>query len=152
MSRAWHQAGSVASLSVIVVLLGACSSTGAPSPSVGAPASVGASATTPSSAPSVAASASPSAAASTSAAASGAADCLDKQVWDLLRQHLNDLASLPKAQQDQILTAIENYDFGADANGKAWQQKVVAAFKAGNWKPMELGSLVGGFVTFKVCA
>ena len=146
MNRASH-----ALLLLIVILVAACSSGAASSPSVGAPASVGASATTPSTAPSAAASASPSAAASSSAAASPAGGCLDKDVWDLLRQHLNDLASLPKAQQDQILTAIENYDFGSDANGKAWQQKVVAAFKAGNWKPMELGSLVGGFVAFKVC-
>ena len=70
---------------------------------------------------------------------------------DLFYQNLNNLADLSADQQAQILAAIEAYDFSAIPNGAAWQQAVVAAFKAGDWKPAQLGALVSGAIAFARC-
>ena len=135
---------------VMLAVSVACGGGAAASPATGSPATPTLSASpaasaggSPSASPSVVAS-SAAASASPSASASGAS-CVDRTVFDLLR-NARDYSALTQDQVDSIVTALEAFDYGADATGAAWRDGFVAALKAGDREKAQTlaGALVMG--------
>jgi len=76
---------------------------------------------------------------------------MPKTTWDLLQQNLDNLATLPAAQRDEIVAALTAYDFGSDATGATWRDGFVAALENGDATGSFGTAWLVGSVSLKAC-
>ena len=76
---------------------------------------------------------------------------MPKATLDLLQQNLDNLATLPVAQRDEIVAALTAYDFGADTTSATWRDGFVAALKSGGETGSFAKTWIVGTVALKAC-
>ena len=135
-------------LPLLVLVLTAAGCTSTP---VDASAPVSTPASSASTEPSAEPLASPTTAGSSASATALGSACMSKTTLDLLQQNLDNLATLPVAQRDEIVAALTAYDFGADATGATWRDGFVAALKNGDATGSFATAWIVGTVSLKAC-